>query len=76
MADDFNPDPRFYRLTIPTAQIDCSVSRPGPYLFQSAARYDKIISVVNSASKFANLFDTIFLCLSSPPRQHLNFSSS
>ena len=24
--------------------------------------------VVNSASKFANLFDTIFLCLSTPPR--------
>ena len=36
MADDFNPDPRFYRFTIPPAQIDCPVPRPGPYLFQSA----------------------------------------
>ena len=25
MADDFNPDHRFYRLTIPPAQIDCPV---------------------------------------------------
>ena len=36
MADDFNPDHRFYRLTIPPAQIDCPVPRPGPYLFQRA----------------------------------------
>ena len=36
MADDFNPAPRFYRFTIPPAQIDCPVPRPGPYLFQSA----------------------------------------
>ena len=34
MADDFNPAPRFYRFTIPPAQIDCPVPRPGPYLFQ------------------------------------------
>jgi len=36
MADNFNPDPRFYQFTIPPAQIDCPVHRPGPYLFQSA----------------------------------------
>ena len=35
MAADFNPPPRFYRFTIPPAQIDCPVPQPGPYLFQS-----------------------------------------
>ena len=36
MADELNPDHRFYWLTIPPAEIDCPVPRPGPYLFQSA----------------------------------------
>ena len=36
MADDFTPDHRFYWLTIPPAEIDCPVPRPGTYLFQSA----------------------------------------
>ena len=36
MADDLNPATRFYGLTIPPAQIDWPVPRPGPYLFQSA----------------------------------------
>ena len=41
MADDFNPAPRFYRCTIPPAQIDCPVPRPGPYLFQSAGVHNQ-----------------------------------